>query len=188
MIRNVVIIVLLTTFLDMILPSSNLQRFVKVIMGLFVVVTLLNPLINLFTKDRNFEVLAWQQAENGAGFKSVQSKTETLQEVNQQLFLENYEKQLAGQMEALVKLVQGVQTAEVELKLKGGSRVGTLEEVEEVRVLVNRQVAAVKPVRISQQPSGTGNNADKERMAKEITNIISQYFNLQPQKIKVVFA
>ncbi|MCD1260680.1 stage III sporulation protein AF [Paenibacillus athensensis] len=45
--RNIVLVIMLATFVDMLLPSSAMQRYVKTVMSLFILLTLLSPVIQL---------------------------------------------------------------------------------------------------------------------------------------------
>ncbi|PQP87808.1 stage III sporulation protein AF, partial [Paenibacillus sp. AR247] len=49
--KEVIMVVLLATFVDMLLPSRSMERYVKLVLSLLVLVTLLNPLIRIVTDD-----------------------------------------------------------------------------------------------------------------------------------------
>lgn len=156
------------------MPSGGMQRFVKVVMGLFIIITLLNPFLNLFRNSNSFEVFAWQTP--GSESEAFNAKENSrLPGVNKELFLQNYEKQLALQMEALVKLVGGVKSAQVKTTLQAGNKIGEIKELKEVRVSVN------------QDQNETITVKEQKRIEKEITDMLSRYFNVQPERIKVVW-
>ncbi|WP_161781864.1 stage III sporulation protein AF [Thermanaerosceptrum fracticalcis] len=206
LVRNVVIIVLLTTFIDLIMPSSSMQRFVKVVMGLFILVTLLNPILNLFTKGQDFEVMTWQLKTSTSTANTVLAQSDQLTATNQSLFLENYSRRIEGQMKALVKLVKGIKEVEVQVELKGGKQLGALEGIESVLVMVDTKasgeksssVKPVEPVRIGSKERTAGSEGAKDaqatvdeehkRMEREIKNTLSNYFGINPKIIKVVFS
>ena len=47
--RDVIMIVLLATFVDMILPSRSMERYVKLVLSLLILFALLHPIIALLT-------------------------------------------------------------------------------------------------------------------------------------------
>lgn len=55
--KSVVLIVLLAAFIDLLLPNYTMQRYVKMAISLFLLVTLLTPVFQLFQKDWNFNEL-----------------------------------------------------------------------------------------------------------------------------------
>src|SRR5690554_5548028 len=97
-VKNVAIIILLTIFLDMLLPNNSMQRFVKVVMGLFVMVAILNPIINLFNSD--FELSAWQLASLPEHkVETVLAQGEEIASFHEELALSEYANRLAKQIE-----------------------------------------------------------------------------------------
>ena len=215
LVRNVIVIILLTTFLDMLLPSSSMQRFVKVIMGLFVLISVLTPVLNIFTNDQDFAVFSWHQAGMQEGYTTVLQDSNRLTSVNQELFQQNYAIRVEKQMEALVKLVKGAKEVKVTVQLQQGKQVGTLEGIKSVQVLVSNQEVIedqegslnIKPIKIkisddakqkeakemereSASSLATGRRAvssSEKRTAEEIQKTISQYFGLEVNKINVLF-
>ncbi len=119
LVRNIIVLLLLTTFLEMILPSSNMQRFLKVVLGLFMLVTLLNPFLNLVNKyhQQNFAV----------------------QKTNQDLFRENYRQSMEKQIEHLFKVANSEQPVAIEVKLDQIGAKGSREIIREIVVTVEQK-------------------------------------------------
>jgi stage III sporulation protein AF len=55
--RSIIMVILLATFIDLLLPSSTMQRYVKTVMSLFILLTLLTPVFSLFHHKWNSEQL-----------------------------------------------------------------------------------------------------------------------------------
>jgi len=47
--KKIILLVLLAAFLDLILPNTNLQKYVKMVMGLIILLTVLTPLFSVFS-------------------------------------------------------------------------------------------------------------------------------------------
>jgi len=52
---NIIIIIVFISFLEIILPNGNMKKYIKVLTGLLIIMVLINPFINLITKDINIE-------------------------------------------------------------------------------------------------------------------------------------
>lgn len=59
-IREIILIIMLAVFIDLLLPSNKMQRYVKVVLSLFILMTILTPIVSLFNKDWNFG--GWDEA------------------------------------------------------------------------------------------------------------------------------
>lgn len=212
LVRNIVLITLLTAFLDMLLPSSNMRPYLKMIMGLFIIVTVLNPVLNFLSHHEEFEVFAWQQDNSAVSDEVIRREGEELAAINQGLFLQEYARRIEVQMAALCRLIPGVADIEIRVKLKGGQQVGSYEGIHEVWVRVaqdsgnkpsNAELIRIEPVKIGNptnpgshpspdsapQPGKDGLAADQEkrRIGSEIKKTLSQYFGVMPEKVTVVF-
>lgn len=51
--KKIILLVLLAAFLDLILPNTTLQRYVKMVMGLILLLTIISPLFSLFNLSQD---------------------------------------------------------------------------------------------------------------------------------------
>lgn len=206
LVQGIVVIVLLTTFLDLLLPSSSMKPYIKVVMGLFILVSILSPLLDLLLGNQDFEVFAWQQQQGELG-RTLLEDGYRMQAINRELLKENYARRLEGQMKALVKLVEKEGDVEVRVVLKEDFKSGAPEEIERVTVQVKRgeedlspvKIVPVEPVRILPEnrssekelaglsPPDQDQSAEKRKKSEELKGVLSQYFGLQSRQIEVVF-
>lgn len=198
LVRNIMLIIILTSFLDMIMPSHSMQRFVKVVMGLFVLIAILNPILNLINQGQEIEAFVWQEEEfYESQFNSVLEQGENLQRVNREILWETYQQKIEKQMETLVLTVDGVEKAEVHVQLDQTVNKECPELFEEILVSIgvsNKDEEKeggsefIKPVKINQ-----GKTIEKQRSREEqlleagIIKVISQYLGIKDQQIKIVF-
>ncbi|WP_349407744.1 stage III sporulation protein AF [Pseudalkalibacillus sp. SCS-8] len=59
-VTNIILIILLATILELLLPSSAFQKYVKVVIGLLLIIAILNPLITFFSVDLKEELATFQ--------------------------------------------------------------------------------------------------------------------------------
>ncbi|WP_127585982.1 stage III sporulation protein AF [Paenibacillus koleovorans] len=48
--KQVILVILLAAFVDLLMPNNGLQRYVRTVLGLFILLTLLTPIFTLFQK------------------------------------------------------------------------------------------------------------------------------------------
>ena len=112
--KTVIMVIMLATFVDLLLPSNTMQRYVKTVLSLFILLTLLTPVLQLFQKDWDIDQLL-SQAESAQNKKtmmaigsgnspSIKSLAEItndarkMQEADQKKTVELVQRQLAGLM------------------------------------------------------------------------------------------
>ena len=55
---QIILVVLLATFIDLMLPNRTMQRYVKLVVSLFILMTILSPVLQLFGANANVRMLA----------------------------------------------------------------------------------------------------------------------------------
>ena len=48
---NIILLILLATILELLLPKNALQKYVKMVVGLLLLIVLLQPVFTIFTED-----------------------------------------------------------------------------------------------------------------------------------------
>ncbi|MDR1701756.1 MAG: stage III sporulation protein AF [Sporomusaceae bacterium] len=114
-IRGIIFVVLFAAFLDLLLPNSSMQKFVRVIMGLFIMLSVLNPVLNFLETNQNNTELPAVTLKAPDASSALAQKTLLRRE---QLTREYYVKDLARQIRATVLAVEGVNDAQVTVRLK----------------------------------------------------------------------
>ncbi|AOZ91463.1 stage III sporulation protein AF [Paenibacillus crassostreae] len=80
-IKEVIMIVLLATFVDLILPSRSMERYVKLVLSLLILLTLLQPIISLFTDSPEMKLSAAFQNQDTNAAQFTNGKETTLQQI-----------------------------------------------------------------------------------------------------------
>lgn len=199
-VKNVAIIILLTTFLDMLLPNTNMQRFIKVVMGLFIMLAILTPIIGLFKAD--YELSAWQLASLPEHkVETVLAQGEQIAKLQEKEALTEYENRIEKQIEALVKLVPNIADAKCTVVVEPVQKVGAIGKIEKAIVWLTLgeqlekglEVKPVKPVKVqigvdqSQVKPSLNKDRYHQATAEKVINIISNYYNLPEKNIEVIF-
>ncbi|WP_240413997.1 stage III sporulation protein AF [Paenibacillus periandrae] len=58
--KSIIMVILLATFVDILLPNQTMQRYVKTVISLFILLTLLQPLFSLFQKSTSVDLMLSQ--------------------------------------------------------------------------------------------------------------------------------
>ncbi|MDT2265204.1 stage III sporulation protein AF [Paenibacillus larvae] len=72
--KTVITIILLATFVDLLLPSTKLQRYVKTVMSLFILLALLSPVMQLLQRNWNVDQLLSRAEKKRKKLQSLQEE------------------------------------------------------------------------------------------------------------------
>ncbi len=154
--QKIILLILIATFLDMLLPNSSMQRYVKLVMGLIILLSIITPIMQIFQKDLSTEKIAMRIMNMGSD--SGQDWNE-LKQLGEKLMKQNDEEAMLfvkGQMETLISAKveeqYGVTVLAVEISLQK-----EMDKEQAYPVLSSVQLILDKDI----QATGQGENTDK---------------------------
>lgn len=184
LVRNLALILLLATFLEMLLPNKSMRGFVQMVMGLFVISAVLNPITTFLHTPLSMDIPAWTKttpqdlpaiAVEGQGTK-----------IGRDAVQEQYRQILINQIRALALGISGVGDAEVDVEFEEGAG-GLIDQprIEKVNVLLKsaqETIQSVQPIIIG-KPQSTG--VTQSPKAEEVKERIATVMSLAKEKIVV---
>jgi stage III sporulation protein AF len=186
-ITNIIVFVLLATVIDMLLPSSNMQKYVKIVTGLLLITIILTPLLKLMTADVDAVVNSFRlngTSQNNSVENLIEMKKKEIQASQRAYILE----QMAVQMK---------QQAEKELMDKSGKVIEKVsiaandlenipDSITEVTVYLStkEEKDAIEAVRNVEIDTGDKTRAEKsDENVSLVTSLLAKEWNLSPEKI-----
>lgn len=202
--KKIILLVLLAAFLDLILPNTSLQRYVKMVMGLILLLTIISPIFSLFSLSQDDLALRldrYQEQLNkpaGAEWKRITDKL--LGQQNEQMTA-YVQAQVESAVKARVKDTYGMDVQHVQVIVSSKNpEQPTLERIE---LLVGEPVpegeSAMEPIKPIQpveieigEKGNTGSGGDVEVVARQenptytrIANDIAQQWGLTGDQVVV---
>lgn len=192
-IRTIVTVIFLATMLEMFLPGGTMQKYVRVVMGLLLLLVILNPLINLAGKDYSWQARIWEVG-NEQGLQAVLAAGEQLRVEQEKYALQEYKNRLAEQVTRVVNRIPGIKKVRAEViivedaKSKDYGRVmGLTLWVTPGRPEVEGSVhiEPVKPVKIGiQEPLPAEKTAAlPEELTREVISLLSRELSIEPSQV-----
>ncbi|WP_413372413.1 stage III sporulation protein AF [Paenibacillus taichungensis] len=120
--RELIMIVLLATFVDMLLPNRSMERYVKLVLSLLILLTLLSPITKLLKSDPVGELKRAMTAmdspsDGNATLEQILAQGKRLQSNEQEQSLQWTAKELANVMKGQIEETTGERVQSVEVKL-----------------------------------------------------------------------
>lgn len=119
--RHLVMVVLLAAFVDMILPSRSMERYVRLVLSLLVLLALISPIVQLLRSNPAAELrrafLAQERAESGQkqSLERILAQGQQLQKKQQQNAMEYAAGEVARQMKGQIEQETGERVQSVEV-------------------------------------------------------------------------
>lgn len=114
--KKIILLVLLAAFLDLILPNTTLQRYVKMVMGLILLLTIISPVFALFSLSQDDLALRldrYQQELNKPASVEWKKMTDKLMGQQNEQITAYVQAQVASAVKARIKADYGMEVADV---------------------------------------------------------------------------
>jgi stage III sporulation protein AF len=184
LVRNLVVILLLATFLEMLLPNKSMRGFVQMVMGLFVISAILAPITTFLHTPLEMEIPAWA-ATRPQDLPAIATEGQG-QKLAQNAVQEQYRQILINQIKALAMGTEGVEGAEVSVEFEEGSS-GLIDQPKIALVTVTltaakEEILPVEPITIGESSSPTKNQSPRADKTREK---IAELMSIPKEKIIV---
>ncbi len=185
-VKTVLVIIIVASLLELLLPESSLKPFVSFTMGLFLLIAILNPVLHVAFRDRDFEINFWDYKYNQALEEEMMGKG---LDINQQV-MDSNEKQvqekLQGQISAITSLIPGVK--EVEARIEKGET----GAADQVMLLVQvEHDEAEKPGTDVTVFGGSGEEElkreEQEQIKNKILMLVDNMYGMKADQIEITF-
>lgn len=206
--KKIILLVLLAAFLDLILPNTSMQRYVKMVMGLIILLTILSPVFSLFNLTQEEIALKLDRYQesfihtsdttSNSDWKSMADRL--LGQQNDQV-TQYVQKQMEETIRAQVKQDFGLQVSAVEVNLDEQNKekpaihsiVLTLGDEKENKSS-ETGIKPIKPVEIKLK-NKTSDTAEEAKEAsaplsenpkyREIAGSVARMWDLPPNQVQI---
>ncbi|QHA92517.1 stage III sporulation protein AF [Bacillus sp. N1-1] len=152
-ITNIIVLILLATVLELLLPNSNMQRYVKMVIGLMLMAVILSPILTIFTKDFDSMLRSAALTDSTPDVRmenQIESKKSEIQASNAAYIEEQMAVQMKSQVEKELRDQFNLEITHVGLELKGAEGEKNIEQIAvTVSKAVETDVQEVEAVSVS---------------------------------------
>lgn len=182
-ITSVLVTVVFLVIVDTILPSNNMKKYAKFVMGLIIIITLLTPVFKIFNAGGNIEDYIAKYTKELDVTKTTINKNEIQKDVNKKT-IEAFKKKLKTAIEQSIfdktgkkyvisqlDIVEDIKEKDFSkikyIELKKGSNNGDIKEVDKIII-------------------GENQNKEEECRDKGVLNLLEKEFNINSSLVKFI--
>lgn len=204
LVQNLIVIVVLAVFLEMLLPVSELRRYVKMVMGLLIIIAVLQTAGGLAKNDWLADLPEFSAASEpgGARVENIIEDGKKITEKNRQQALEEYKKGISRQVSALAGLDGRFSVIGAEVSVNENHSEKNFGQIKEIKLVIGKQsgkpaqksgIEPVQPVTVDLE-SKAGSSPGQEKIppdlsssVEKLSDAVANFYNLPPDRVKVVY-
>lgn len=197
-ITTIILFILLATVVDMLLPSSSMQKYTKLVIGLLLIVVILTPILKLLSTDMDELFAKMMTHPSYISEKNtenlIEMKKKEIQASHSAYILEQAAVQMKEDVEEELREQYGLTVKEVNLVVKNQdqlNKIPTEEDLEMVVIVLEEgteetAISVVKPVQIdTSRPNKPEPSSPKSGKEGNIAAFLSDRWQLHETIISV---
>jgi len=196
-VKNIVVFLLLIILIDQLMPSSNYKKYIKVSVGLVMILLVFTPVLDLLNKgdvmDYNFELKKFKISSQDLEFDP-----DLAGEQRKELIVSQYKDTLSGQIKQLINdEAFGIIAVEVEINDDYDSEEFgsihtiyiTLTQAEAAKDLTDIEIDEITVKGSDQSVENEESLSDhkKNEISLELKSILNRYYSVEMNNIVVIF-
>ena len=187
---ELIVSLIVVTIVEMLLPDNNIKKYVKTIIGVYIVFCIILPFIN---KEEFISVL--KSTQKSLEKLQIESQVSNNQDENnhvEALYIREFEKDVIKRVESLGYKVK---KCDVSIEIEATKENAGIHEINLIiggknqnEVNPNIEIEEVEKVEISINESNRANNTSEETEnedTKKIKKALSEYYEIKEEKIKI---
>jgi len=185
-VKYVIFVVLFASFLELLLPNNSMQRFVRVIMGLFIMLAILNPVIDI-VQNHLMPIQVPVLSVNSAKTALILNEAKNISSEREQLSAEIFKKELSQQIKVMITALDGVADAKVVINTNRSDNAKLNSMISSVTVYVTPGIATaggnISKVSIGER---VGPTTDLNiELQNKIKRLIAELYQLPKEVVEV---
>lgn len=175
---------MVSSFFELLLPDGKVKPFVRFAIGLFILISILNPTLNFLYSEKDLKIDLWTYKEDLIKEEEILKSGE---KINRHIISQGDEvikQKLEGQISAVAMLVEGVQEVETKASLANNGELSSLHILVRPEVLVLDDETNKIGVFSS---AGKYEEGKKQAIAAKILSVVKNMYSLDSTNIKIEF-
>lgn len=184
-VKNLMVIIVMASFMELLLPDGRIKPFVRFAIALFVLIAILNPCLNWLFDENRYEISLWDYQLDESLSEDVQEKGARLQQNVAERRQAIIREKVQGQINAVTSLVAGVNDVQTEIDIKSDGSIGRIELT--VRPAPTKQGAQSRGINVFSGQSDEISETDKEQIENKILNVIQNLYGVPDDDVNIYF-
>ncbi len=182
-VKNLLVIIIMSSFLELMLPDGNIKPFVRFAIGLFILIAVLSPALAYIYDDKNFQISVWDDRIDEHIPQEIQAGGQKIQQQITGKSSELMKEKLEGQISAVAILVPGVDDVHTEVSVKEDGSLQRLQLM--VRPGKNKSAEEVEKVNaFSEYPQS---DTEQKEIQRKILQVMGNLYGLKGENIEIKF-
>jgi stage III sporulation protein AF len=189
-ITNIIVLVLLAGVIELLLPGNQFQSYIKMVIGLLILLAMLSPLFKLLNSDMDqvFQAMELPAAAKENEIKnSIEKNKSEIQGAQRAYILEQMAVPMKKQVQEELNKTYELEIVDLQIQTNSGTDPLKPEDITGAKVVLakHHEQAGISEVsEVDVNISDAGNQAEKNEVPEEIVHFLASRWQLDSQQVE----
>ncbi len=192
--QSIAMIIIFTSVINLIMPSGKFQKYIKMVLGLIVIITILGPINTLVFKNKPDYTDILKRYELDIESSSMQVQSGQYLDAQKDIILEYYKEKLNPQMIDIIEKGNEIEVVELDITLdetvdsnEFGKIKGINMVVAQLEEEVNNKKIKVPKIRVgTKEIQSYSGDQIEGRIQEKIKKCLIDFYNLSHVNINII--
>ena len=192
--QNIAMIIIFVSVINLVMPNGSFEKYIKMILGLIVIITILGPINTLLFKNKPDYTDILKRYEIEIENKSMKIQSGQYLEAQKDIILENYKEQLMPQMIGIAEKNGGIKVLDVDIGFNEDIESAEFGQITDIAMVVEKTKAepSTKAIKVPKIKVGTkkiksySKDQINGQIEEKIKSSIIDFYNLPDANINII--
>ncbi|MCL2336919.1 MAG: stage III sporulation protein AF [Firmicutes bacterium] len=196
LIQTIVVLVILAVFIEMLLPLGDMRRYVKMVLGLLIIVAVLQTVAGVLGSGLAGKIPAVTESfalRNTPPLEDIMAAGQSIAAANRREAAQYYTQGIERQVLSLAELNNDLHAVKASVTLRENSdEINGITIFCSVKSIQPQAPADIQPIIIGTTGEATGKSGAKPsaaevRAAADLANVVANFYNLRAEQVQIKF-
>lgn len=184
-INTIVVTIIFSAFVEMLMPSNNMKKYIKLVLGLLIMAVILEPVLQYMKKGYSLSGYSFKYT-NILDSSYIKQESETYSQKQQDSVVKLYKQNLEEKMAEGIKKLVSNKNVSVSVDIVDDINDKNFGDIKKVTVTLKDSIKKVDKVGKIQvdNDNNTGQKKQEENFT-DLKNKISALYDIDPSKIEI---
>lgn len=190
-ISTIIVSVIFVDFIEILMPSNSMKRYIRMILGLLVMVVILQPILGMLKKDFSLQSSSFK-FENQLEGISAKKQEEAFSSSQEDAVVAQYKQNLESRMAGQIKSMAGGKEVKVKADVVEDTKSENFGQIKSITVYLSsgtKTVSKVQKVEIggSDEGSKTAETGEASGSFSDLKGNIASMYGIDGDRISIVY-
>jgi len=205
LIQNLIIIVILAVFLEMLLPAGEMRRYVKMVMGLLIIVAVIQAAGDLMHRDYSSDLPSLTEKMTDERLSMIMESGKKISSEQEQKAIEQYKRGLANQVMAIANINKELPVVDAEVMVNSEKEGANYGQINRIVLFVEKEpgkfdkqngkdnASIIEPVTVrvgqkaEQKEPVEAEPGPPDEAAAGLIKTVANFYNLKQEQVDCVY-